>query len=764
MARPDFRKLKEDISKLEELDRVSGTIIADEERQSHEVKMACADMLLKSAEASLESVPVSELSQSKAGIRTASLEEAGFTDLKKLDEAKDWEIALVDGVGEKQVGAIRNILTEFKNRLAEYAAIRLSADDQSPENLSMILTLARYRRGRSVRNDYVALAESVHSFAGNVLPRVLIRNGFKWTFSGRAAKDTTEQAISEIASFFASPSYERSLRMIAAYDEALNFDMPSALKDFEENGADYYALMEKLGGTKLSRPLIYSSIPEQLAAEIDNSFLDESVFKGNLRSYQTFGAKYILHQKRTLLGDEMGLGKTVQAIAAMAHIAAHPGGRGLSPDGADTPLAAAGPNSKNLGPEENDRALPAARPYFLVICPASVLVNWCREIKKFSSLDVHLIHGAYLEDSFSRWQREGGAAVTNYESMGKIVRRIDNVMHLDMLIIDEAHYIKNPDAQRTKYIRRLDNESDRILLMTGTPLENRVEEMCSLLDFVRPDMTEKVRQSALMSRVPEFRQMIAPVYLRRVREDVLEELPPISQIEEWCPMTETDAAAYVEKINERNFAAMRRVSFLYERGSWTASAKAQRLLELCREAKEDGRRIVVYSFFRETVQRVTEILGPEVIGTITGSTEISERQNIIDRLKDAPAGSVIAAQIQAGGTGLNIQSASVVIFCEPQIKPSFTNQALSRVYRMGQVRNVLVFHLLCPDTVDEAVMNIMRAKQFEFDNYADESTMAEATENLIDRDWIHRFLEEEHRRYLPAVITQETGGDNNGSN
>ncbi len=745
MARPDFRKLKEDISKLEELDRVSGTIIADEERQSREVNMACADMLLKSAEASLESVPVTELSQSKAGIRTASLEEAGFTNLKKLDEAKDWEIALVDGVGEKQVGAIRNILTEFKNRLAEYAAIRLSAEDQSPENLSMILTLARYRRGRSVRNDYVALAESVHSFAGNVLPRVLIRNGFKWTFSGRAAKETTEQAISEISSFFAGPSYERSLRMIAAYDEALNFDMPSALKDFEENGADYYALMEKLGGTKLSRPLIYSSIPEQLAAEIDNSFLDESVFKGNLRSYQTFGAKYILHQKRTLLGDEMGLGKTVQAIAAMAHIAAHSGERDLSPDG-------------------NEKPLIADHPYFLVICPASVLVNWCREIKKFSSLDVHLIHGAYLEDSFERWQREGGAAVTNYESMGKIVRRIDNVMHLDMLIIDEAHYIKNPDAQRTRFIRRLDNESDRILLMTGTPLENRVEEMCSLLDFVRPDMTEKVRQSALMSRVPEFRQMIAPVYLRRVREDVLEELPPISRIEEWCPMTEADAAAYVEKINERNFAAMRRVSFHYERGSWASSAKAQRLLELCREAKEDGRRIVVYSFFRETVQRVTELLGPDVIGTITGSTEISERQNLIDRLKEAPAGSVIAAQIQAGGTGLNIQSASVVIFCEPQIKPSLTNQALSRVYRMGQVRNVLVFHLLCPDTVDEAVMNIMQAKQFEFDNYADESTMAEATENLIDRDWIHSFLEEEHRRYLPAVIPQQTGGEKNGSN
>ena len=724
MTRPDFRQLKSDIARLEELDRVLGTIMSDDDRQTAAVREACSAVLLKSAQHSLENVPVEELSHSKAGIRVAILKEAGYNDLKQLDEAADWEISGIDGVGEKQVEAIRSIIAEFKARLTDYTSVRLSAEDRSTENLTMILNLARLKNSRTVRADYAGLADSVHSFTENVLPRIRIRNGFRWAFSGRDAKESTVQGYDEIRAFFDSPSYERGLRMINAYDEAINSDMPSAMKDFEQNGADYYALIESLGGTKIEKPLIYSSIPEQLAAEIDAFPLNQSLFKGNLRAYQVFGTKYILHQKRVLLGDEMGLGKTVQAVAAMAHLEA---------------------------------AEPDALKHYLVICPASVLVNWCREIQKFSSLNVHLIHGPYLEDAFSRWQSEGGAGVTNYESMGKIVRRIDNHMHLKLLVIDEAHYIKNPGAQRTKFIRRLDDESERILMMTGTPLENSVAEMCSLIDFVRPDMGDKVRMMAYISRAPEFREMLAPLYLRRVRTDVLEELPPLTRADEWCEMTESDRSDYIEKLNERNFSAMRRVSFLWKtdtaEGAAT-SAKACRLLELCREAKDEGRKVIVYSYFRETVEKVTALLGRACIGTITGSTPITDRQAVIDRLKEAEKGSVLVAQIQAGGTGLNIQSASVVIFCEPQIKPSLTNQALSRVYRMGQVRHVLVYHLLCPGTVDEAVMSILEAKQQEFDTYADESSMAEATESLFDREWIRTFLDEEHRRYLPMVVTE----------
>ena len=116
---------------------------------------------------------------------------------------------------------------------------------------------------------------------------------------------------------------------------------------------------------------------------------------------------------------------------------------------------------------------------------------------------------------------------------------------------------------------------------------------------------------------------------------------------------------------------------------------------------------------------------------------------------------MLVCQIQSGGTGLNIQAASVVIFCEPQIKPSLTRQALSRVYRMGQVRTVLVYHLLCEDTVDEAVMKILDTKQIEFDLFAEESVLADAADDLADREWIGSVIEEERRKYLPAIRQED---------
>lgn len=412
----------------------------------------------------------------------------------------------------------------------------------------------------------------------------------------------------------------------------------------------------------------------------------------------------------------MGLGKTVQAIAAMAHLHAQ------NPSG-----------------------------HFLIVCPASVMVNWCREIAKFSNIRVNLIHGALMEDSLRSWQQGGGAAVTNYESMGKIIDEINDRMKLMMLVVDEAHYIKNPEAKRTRYIHSLREESERILMMTGTPLENRVDEMCELIGFVRPDMVQEVRANAGMRHVPQFKEILAPVYLRRQRSMVLDELPPMTVEEEWCEMTPEDAAAYAVEAIGRNFTGMRRVSFLQE--DLSTSSKAIRLKELCAQARDEGIKVIVYSYFRDTIRKVIDCLGNDmVVGSITGSTPAASRQDLIDRFSDDSEGNVLVCQVQAGGTGLNIQTAGIVIFCEPQIKPSLTWQAISRVYRMGQIRNVLVYHLLCQNTVDESVREILAAKEEQFDLYAEESAIADAADGLADKEWIRQVVEKERQKYLPAVV------------
>ena len=711
---PDFKQIDELISVLHALDRSFAGIIQNMQSRETELKRSCMQALTKNAANGLVSIPVEELKNSKAGIRVAALTKAGYHTLYDLYSAQNWQIRSVEGVGDKQVAAIRSIIGEFLNRLGSRSHIRLTTDEEDRQSRELIIQMAKYRQCAAVCKEAEPIAAIVHNYISETTAQVLIRSRFKWIFSRKQTKDWTIKAIAALLEYVRSPQYDRVRNLIEAYNTAQNLSKKEALDDFKKNGASYYALIEKLTGCGAQKNLIYSSIPEQLAEQIDSFELDLREFSGNLRAYQTFGARYILSLGRVLLGDEMGLGKTIQAIAAMSHLYAQ---------------------------DRESR--------FLIVCPASVMVNWCREIHKFSSLRAVLLHGALLDEALDSWIRDGGAAVVNYESLSKIVGAIEQKLRLDMLVIDEAHYIKNPEAKRTQLIHSLDDESDRILMMTGTPLENKVEEMCELIGFVRPDMVKEIRENAGMRHVPAFREMLAPVYLRRQREMVLEELPPLTMEEEWCEMTPQDFEAYSEQVRDGVFMGMRRISFLQK--DLKSSSKALRLTELCSQAMEEERKVIVFSYFRETIRKVKAFLGDIVLGTITGSTPVEERQLLIDRFTDVPGGAVLICQVQAGGTGLNIQAAGTVIFCEPQIKPSLTWQALSRVYRMGQVQNVLVYHLLCENTVDEAVMGILARKEAEFELFAQESAIADAADGIADKEWIRKLVEEERRKYLPVV-------------
>ena len=691
---PDFKEINRLIESLEMLDRSFQRITAECEGHEEKVRQACAAQLKKESAEFLKEIPVEELKNSKAGIRISALQSAGYNTLYDLYKAENWKLQNIEGIGEKQISSIRSIIGEFLTRLSTRARIRLTPDRDDIASRTLIHEISRFRKIEQIRREAGPLTASVHETISALTAAVTIRSRFRWIFSFGGTKNETIRAIGDI-----------------------NMGVLDAIEDFKKNSASYYAIIERMTGAGAKRELVYSSVPAQLAEEIDAFPLNLDRFKGNLRAYQEFGTRYILTMKRVLLGDEMGLGKTIQAIAAMTHL---------------------------YGENRQSR--------FLVVCPASVMINWCREIQKFSDIPVNLLHGPLLEDALLSFTELGGAAVTNYESMGKIVGTIDNHLTLSMLVIDEAHYIKNPEAKRTQYIHALDDESERILLMTGTPLENKVREMCELIGFVRPDMVENVRTYAGMRQLPAFREMLAPVYLRRQRDMVLDELPPLTVEEEWCEMTAEDAAAYGVEVMGGNFMGMRRVSYLQE--DLRTSSKAQRLFELCDQAMEGRQKVIVYSYFRETIRKVCDFLGPVVIGSITGSTPPEERQDLIDRFSQTPEGAVLVCQIQAGGTGLNIQAAGIVIFCEPQIKPSLTWQAISRVYRMGQVQNVLVYHLLCENTVDEAMQEILAVKEEEFDMFAHDSAIADAADGLADKEWIRQIVEREKRKYLPAVINE----------
>ena len=807
MNRPDFRGIRILIDSFQALDKDFQRMFDQAAEQEAGLKECCARILREQAVCGLADIPVEELRNARAGIRVAALEQAGYHSLLDLYEADEWRLQSVEGIGEKQAASIRMLIDTFLEKLSASGRIRLTTDipatntfasNISASNTSatgtssaqavlaadsrvLITLLARSREAALVRRDAEPLREEFHTQVEAGIQAVEIRNRFRWIFSGRQKKERTLLAVGSLLELDRSPLCRRVRHLLSLYNNAVKISEKEAVADFKKNSAPYYAWLEARGGISAPQKMIYSSIPAQLAARIDAAPLDLTAFKGNLRAYQAFGTRYILTQKRVLLGDEMGLGKTIQAIAAMSHLTAEKrqslSASHLQTEGTQSPTIEA-ESVQTPATATGGGQISTQQPHFLVVCPASVMINWCREIVKFSEVKAHLLHGPFLETSFERWNTDGGAAVTNYESMGKIFSRIDGKMRLALLVIDEAHYIKNPEAKRTRYIHSLEDESDRILLMTGTPLENNVIEMCQLIGFVRPDMDWKIRENAAMRHVPAFREMLAPVYLRRQRDQVLDELPPCTEEEEWCAMTPQDLETYSSCVIGGSFNGMRRVSFLQD--DLRTSSKAVRLLELCEEAGDEGKRIVIYSFFRETLRKTAALLedwnkkredNPDTpagqidqvceedqtgshhiyIGMITGSTPAADRQKIVDRFSGSPEGSILLCQVQAGGTGLNIQAAGVVIFCEPQIKPSLTRQAIARVYRMGQTRNVLVYHLLCENTVDEAVRKLLESKQEEFDLFADESALADAADNLLDREWIWKFIEEEHRRYLPAV-------------
>jgi SNF2 family DNA or RNA helicase len=176
--------------------------------------------------------------------------------------------------------------------------------------------------------------------------------------------------------------------------------------------------------------------------------------------------------------------------------------------------------------------------------------------------------------------------------------------------------------------------------------------------------------------------------------------------------------------------AMRRAAYVPPTPD--GSAKLNRLVEIVDESLENQRKVVVFSYFRDVLARVAEVLGDVVVGPITGSVNPLARQRLVDQFSARREAAVLVSQIEAGGVGLNLQAASVVILTEPQWKPTIEDQAVARCHRMGQVRHVDVHRLLGEDSVDERMLEVLAGKAELFDEYVRLSAVKEASPDAID--------------------------------
>ena len=614
---------------------------------------------------------------------------ANFLNLKELSRYSG-RFERIDGIGPKKSQLIQNAYDAFKIKVYENPVFKIDITNLSQDQKKLIQVIHTVTENQTIFNQLFEFKEG--------MKRIPLRyqNAEKnlellWCYfeSKNSENFSAIQHSIEVMSE-KIPVLTDEIRMAKI---ALGELHDNEIKEwFQSNAASFYALVEKFGGIKKSQVTSDSGIAKEILEKINKQEINYSKLKASLRGWQTFAVKYTLVQKKVLIGDEMGLGKTIESIGVMADLYAR------------------------------------GKTHFLVVCPASIIINWEREIEKHSDLPVYRLHGSSRNAETRTWIQNEGVGVTTFETLQRLP--IADGFELSGLVVDEAHYVKNPSAKRSIVVHKWADKTPYVMYMTGTAIENNVDEMTALIKTLQPKISEDIQSKDYFVSPGKYREAIAPVYLRRKKEDVLSELPPLTQNEEWETFGPEERIAYEQAVEDGKFMRMRRCAWLG--GSPEKSPKLERLIEICEGAKESGEKIIVFSFFRNVISQLSDFLGEQTLLPITGSVSSKQRQEILDDFEKAPAGTVLLSQIVAGGFGLNIQSASIIVFCEPQIKPSLETQAIARAHRMGQTRPVFVYRLLTEKSIDEQMMNMLNTKQNVFDNFAKHSYISDQSVQSVD--------------------------------
>ncbi|MFD8698945.1 DEAD/DEAH box helicase [Kitasatospora purpeofusca] len=707
------RKSRAVLADAERLHRAAVAVIEDHRDAVAQVTRAATALRDRLVREELEAIPVARLRDVTAGrLRVGALEAAGFRTVQRIVDASAYSLQSVPGIGAQTAAQTVAAARRIAEAAGRSVAVRLDVDHQDTMSTALVTALQRLVVAGPEAADANEVAQRVVGEVAALVSTAQPAGGvLRGLLAGRQRKQEALAAVEQLTALLAE-SEAQAIPMLFAQASADLLRSPAsdveAWTDFEHRSAEFYGVLGEIAG--LAPDQVSASegfLPEELSDGVRAEPLDETQFKVSLRGYQAFGARFALKQKRVIIGDEMGLGKTVQAIAAMAHLRA----RGST--------------------------------HFLVVCPASVLINWTREIETRSSLRAYRFHGPEREPARAEWLRDGGVVVVTFDGLRQLDVPPEQAM--GMVVVDEAHYVKNHAAQRSRAVAAWTDRVERVLFLTGTPMENRVEEFRNLLHYLQPELLSRIHNGSTGVGPNAFRKAVAPAYLRRNQKDVLTELPDAVHVDEWEEFTTADFAAYRAAVAAGNFMAMRRAAY----ADPGRSAKLQRLREIVEEAADNGRKVVVFSFFHDVLAAVRGSLGRGVFGPIDGSLPAARRQEVVDRFAAAAGHAVLLSQIQAGGVGLNIQAASVVILCEPQVKPTLESQAVARSQRMGQVRRVQVHRLLVADSVDQRMLEMLRAKERLFDDYARRSEVAESTPEAVDvseQSLAVRIVEEEQLR------------------
>ena len=441
----------------------------------------------------------------------------------------------------------------------------------------------------------------------------------------------------------------------------------------------------------------------------------------SLREYQLIGFNWLKtldeYGVGGILADDMGLGKTVQVLCAICSYL-----------------------------EENTKTKKPT----LIVCPSSLCLNWQNEIEKFTNnINSLIIHGT-LEERQKQIATipEFNIIITSYELLKRDIEEYKKYNYeFKYIIADEAQYIKNNNTQNAKAIKNINAETRYAL--TGTPIENSLSELWSIFDFIMPGYLFSYRKFKELYETPivkennelamqKLKKLIEPFVLRRIKSEVLTELPEKIITVLNNEMLEEQQEIYlsylakakrnmleeikengIEKSQIKILALLTRLRQIcchpslfinnYEGGS----GKLNQCIEIIKDAIQSGHKILLFSGYTAMFEIIEEELKKENIEylKLTGQTKVSERIDLVDEFNSNPDKKLFLISLKAGGTGLNLTGADVVIHYDPWWNLSTENQATDRTYRIGQKKNVQVYKLITKNSIEEKIYELQKRKE-----------------------------------------------------
>ena len=467
-----------------------------------------------------------------------------------------------------------------------------------------------------------------------------------------------------------------------------------------EAPADYRKL--QLGIGELIRPLL----------------LDPPELK-ELYPFQREGVEWLRRQNGGILADDMGLGKTVQVIGAVRLLF----------------------NRAEL------RSV-------LVVCPKSLIATWEREFERWApELGVAVLTppAQIREDAWKTVVGRCHVLLTNYEQLRDPPDILKQTV-LDLIVADEAHRLRNRSARITSGSFQL--EPKRFWALTGTPLERNLEDLATLLSLVAPKIfaptDAKLHPSSLRSRARSY-------VLRRRKQEVLEDLPPVLDTTETLELTEVQERAYRTAMKQyrrtgRNgdeLALLTRLQTLCDIDPESReSCKVERILYLLDRVREQREKAVVFSHrlepLRELRDRIAKHWGSEAAALLIGDMDSEERERAVARFRGDEGSLALLASTRIGGEGFTLVEANHVFLFNQWWNPSANDQARDRVVRIGQRRKVRVYRFCCRGTIEEALERILKSKRKLFDDAVERLAQGEnvAWTRVLREVGINRLLSE----------------------